>query len=129
MGMRTLADLPLSDDPMAVLAHCPGSVSCLPITVFPIPGMAELSNDLHPHARIFVAQQGTGNRWYQTGGRTRAMRTEPRMIEMYEKGLSFDHCRWEGEPGRSVLIELLDEEVQAITHGELQRLELPTHHE
>jgi AraC family transcriptional regulator len=57
------------------------------------------------------------------------MRTEPRMIEMYEKGLSFDHCRWEGEPGRSVLIELLDEEVQAITHGELQRLELPTQHE
>jgi AraC family transcriptional regulator len=51
------------------------------------------------------------------------------MIEMYEQGLNFDHCRWEGQAGRSVLVEFADADVQAMTHGELQTLPLRTHHE
>lgn len=51
------------------------------------------------------------------------------MIEMYEKGLTFDHCRWEGESGRCVLVELADEHVQAATHGEIRSLGIRTQHE
>ena len=82
--------------------------------------------DLYSAPRMFVAHQGHSSRWYQLGGRTRPLRTSPRMIEIYEGGLTFDHCRWQGEPGRSVLIEFTDADVQAVTHGELQRLDL--HH-
>ena len=85
--------------------------------------------DLYSAPRMFVAHQGHGSRWYQLGGRTRPLRTSPRMIEIYEGGLTFDHCRWQGDPGRSVLIEFADAHVQAITHGELQRLDLRTQHE
>lgn len=129
MGALILSSLPTVNEPRRVLAHCPASVSCLPITVFPIPGEAELVNDFHPTPRIFVAQQGQGRRWYQRSGRTRAMSTAPRMIEMYEGGLGFDHCRWEGELGRCVMVEFGNADVERMTHGELQTLPLRTHHE
>jgi AraC family transcriptional regulator len=124
-----LDDLPASDDPSAYLAHRPASVSSLPITVYPIPGEAELERDLHATPRIFVAHAGSGRRWYQLGSATRELTTQPRMIEVYEGGLSFDHCRWEGEPGRCVMVEFADADVQAITHGEMQKLTLRTQHE
>jgi len=124
-----LDDLPASDDPTAYFAHRPASITSLPITVFPIPGEAELSDDLHVTPRIFVAHAGWGRRWYRLGSMTRELTTRPRMIELYEGGLSFDHCRWEGEPGRCVMVEFTDADVQALTHGELERLRLRTRHE
>jgi len=51
------------------------------------------------------------------------------MIEIYEKGVSFDHQRWDGELGRCVRIEFGDADVQAMTHGRLQSMRLPTRHE
>ena len=129
MEKMGLTDLPSSNDPTSALAHCPASATCLPITVLPIPAEAELMRDLYSAPRMFVAHQGHGSRWYQLGGQTRPLRTSPRMIEIYEGGLTFDHCRWQGEPGRSVLIEFTDADVQAVTHGELQRLDLRTQHE
>lgn len=125
----SLNDLPTSNDPVTALAHCPASTSCLPITVRPIPGEAERMGDLYSTPRIFVAHQGLGRRWYRLGGRTRTLTTAPRMIEIYEGGLTFDHCRWQGQAGRSVLVEFADADVQAITHGELQKLALRTQHE
>jgi AraC family transcriptional regulator len=124
-----LDDLPASDDPTAYFAHHPASITSLPITVFPIPGEAELSGDRHETPRIFVAHAGWGRRWYQQGSVTRELTTRPRMIEIYEGGLGFDHCRWEGEPGRSVRVEFADSDVQRLTHGELERLRLRTQHE
>lgn len=129
MRALPLSRLPLVNEPRRVLAHCPATVSCLPITVFPIPGEGELVNDIHPTPRIFVAQQGQGRRWYRRGGRTKAMYTAPRMIEMYERGLDFDHCQWEGDVGRCVMVEFGDADVEQMTHGELRSLPLPTHHE
>lgn len=49
------------------------------------------------------------------------------MIEIYEQGLSFDHARWEGGPGRCVMIEFGDADVQAMTHGRLQSLRYRDH--
>lgn len=132
MHMRALPaldHLPASDNPTQVLAHAEASSTCLPITVLPIPGEAELTMDSHAVPRIHVAQRGHGLRWYRQGERTRVMATAPRMIEMYEGCLSFDHCRWQGEAGRCVRIEFADAHVQAMTHGELQALPLRTHHE
>ena len=129
MGAVRLDDFPASNDPTTAFAHCPSSTCCLPITVLPIPGEGELARDLYSAPRIFVAHQGLGRRWYQLGGTTRALETAPRMIEIYEGGLTFDHCCWQGEAGRSVLVEFTDADVQAITHGELQSLKLRTQHE
>ena len=128
-ALTSLHRLPASNDPMQVLAHSPASASCLPITVFPIPGDAERVNDHHATPRIYVAHQGRGQRWYRLGGRTRALFTAPRMIEMYEPDLTFDHCKWSGEAGRCVLVEFAEAHVQAMTHGELEALPLRTHHE
>lgn len=124
-----LADLPLTDDPGRALAHCAGSDTCLPVTVYAIPGEAEKTADVHPTARVLVAYDGTGRRWYTTSGRTAVLETAPRMIEVYEQGLSFDHCRWEGQSGRCVCIELADTDVQAMTHGTLPSLALISRHE
>ena len=129
MDAVRLDDFPTSNDPGVRLAHCPASACCLPITVFPIPGEGEMLRDLHPTPRIFVAHNGSGRRWYQLGASTRELQTAPRMIEIYEGGLSFDHCHWEGEAGRCVMVEFTDADVQAMTHGELQRLDLRTRHE
>lgn len=128
-ALPALDRLPASNDPVRVLAHAPASSTCLPITVVPIPGEAERLNDHHATSRIFVAHQGRGQRWYQQGGRTKVLATAPGMIEMYEQGVTFDHCRWRGEPGRCVLVEFADAQVQAMTHGDLQALPLRTHHE
>src|SRR5262245_40767122 len=84
----SLHDVPTSNVPREVLAHCPASAVGLPISVIPIPSDAELHDYVHPCARIFVAQQGFGRRWYSRGGKTRHLRTAPRMIEMYERGLA-----------------------------------------
>ena len=127
-GVR-LDNFPASNDPTTVFAHCPSSTSCLPITVLPIPGVGELARDLYSAPRILVAHQGLGRRWYQLAGKTRALETAPRMIEIYEGGLTFDHCCWQGDAGRCVLVEFTDADVQAITHGELQSLRLRTQHE
>ncbi len=129
MDKCTWRDLPTSNDPTTPLAFCPASVSGLPVMVLPIPAVGELERDLFSQPRIFVAHTGQGRRWYQLGAQTRALRTAPRMIEIYEGGLRFGHCRWEGEAGRCVMIAFANAEVQALTHGQLQRLDLRTQHE
>jgi len=129
MDGLSFSRLPTSNDPTQILAHCPASTCCLPVTVLPIPAEAELSNTFNASARVYVAQQGQGRRWYQRSGRTIPLHTAPRMIEVYEKGLNFDHCRWEGQAGRSVFVEFADADVRAMTHGELRTLPLRTHHE
>lgn len=129
MGTSALSALSPSNDPSAVLAHCSAVQSCLPISVTSIPADAESAGGLVETPKIFVAYTGHGNRWYQTNGRTKRLSTAPRMIEIYEKRLQFDHCRWEGEPGSCVGIEFSDADVQALTHGELGSLKLHTEHE
>jgi AraC family transcriptional regulator len=129
MDTLDFADLPTSNRPLEVLAHYPATATCLPISVMPIAGEAELVRHSVSTTRLLVAQSGTGRRWYQRDGKTRQMETCPHMIEIYERGVHFDHCRWEGEPGRTVVIEFADEDVQAITHGETQALRLRTQHE
>jgi AraC family transcriptional regulator len=129
MPWSSLHDLPASNDPKQVLAHCPASTAGLPITVMPIPARGEFSHDHHRAACILVAQQGHGRRWYRQGRVTRPLHTAPRMIEIYEQGLSFDHERWEGELGRCVLVEFHDADVQTMTHGRMQSLALRTRHE
>jgi AraC family transcriptional regulator len=121
-----LDNLPTSADPSVILAHCPAAKLCLPITVVPIIATGEMSRDHRTTQRLFVAQQGQGRRWYQFGGQTRVLQTAPRMIETFESGMTFDHCRWEGLAGRAVLIEFADKDINAITHGELPTLRLRT---
>jgi AraC family transcriptional regulator len=125
----SLHDLPTSDVPREVLAHCPATIAGLPISVMPIPGHAELLDDFHPNPRILVAQQGVGRRWYSRGGVTRQLRTAPRMIEIYEEGLTFDREVWEGATGRCVMVDFCDHDVEVLTHGRLKSLRLKTRHE
>jgi AraC family transcriptional regulator len=129
MRLSSLHDLPTSDDPRQILAHVPASFAGLPLTVLPIPARARLTADYHPTPRIFVAQQGYGRRWYRCGSTTWDMYTAPRMIEVYERGLSFDEEIWEGEPGRCVLVKFSDHDVEALTHGDVRSVELSTRHE
>jgi AraC family transcriptional regulator len=129
MRLSSLHDLPVSDDPRQILAHVPASIAGLPLAVLPIPGHGRLTADYHPTPRIFVAQQGYGRRWYRCGSATMEMYTAPRMIEVYERGLAFDEEIWEGEPGRCVLVKFGDQDVEALTHGEVRSLELSTRHE
>ena len=125
----SLHDLPTSNVPREVLAHCPASTAGLSITVMPIPSHAELRDDFHANPRIFVAQQGHGHRWYSRGGVTRLLHTAPRMIEIYEQGLTFDREVWEGAAGRCVAIDFVDRDVEALTHGRVHSLKLQTRHE
>jgi AraC family transcriptional regulator len=129
MRLSSLHDLPTSDDPRQILARFPASIAGLPLTVLPIPARSRLTADYHPTARIFVAQQGYGRRWYRRGGATEALYTAPRMIEVYERGLVFDEEIWDGEPGRCVLVKFSDHDVQSLTHGQLRSLDLQTRHE
>lgn len=129
VAFSSLHDLPTSNIPREVLAHCPASIAGLPISVMPIPSHAELRDDFHPNPRIFVAQQGMGRRWYSRGGATRQLRTAPRMIEIYEQGLTFDREVWEGAAGRCVVVDFRDHDVEALTHGRMKSLELQTRHE
>ena len=129
MPFSSLHDLPTSNVPREVLAHCPATIAGLPISVMPIPSHAELRDDFHPNPRIFVAQQGVGRRWYSRGGATRQLRTAPRMIEIYEQGLTFDREVWEGAAGRCVVVDFRDHDVEALTDGRLKSLELQTRHE
>jgi AraC family transcriptional regulator len=124
-----LSSLPTSNDPFVTLAHCPAARACLPVTVVPIPASGEMDDDHRRTQRIFVAQQGQGHRWGQSGGRTRALQTAPRMIEILEAGFSFDHCGWNGQAGRAVMVEFADADVEAVTHGEIPTLRLRTVHE
>ncbi|HEY6356494.1 MAG TPA: helix-turn-helix transcriptional regulator, partial [Burkholderiaceae bacterium] len=57
------------------------------------------------------------------------MRTAPRMIELYERGLAFDREVWRGAPGRCVVIDFDDRDVETLTHGRLRSLHLLTQHE
>jgi AraC family transcriptional regulator len=129
MDLSSLHDLSASNDPTEVLAYCPASVAGFPISVMPIPATGELSDDHHHTSRIFVAQAGRGRRWYRNGRFTRAMHTAPRMIEIYQAGLVFDHARWDGEAGRCILIEFSDSDVERMTHGQMRSLRLQTRHE
>ena len=97
--------------------------------MLPIPATGEMADDYHDTSRVFVAQAGLGKRWYRNGRFARAMHTAPRMIEIYQAGLSFDHSRWEGEAGRCVLVEFGDHDVERMTHGQMRSLRLRTHHE
>jgi hypothetical protein len=105
MPLSSLRDVPMSNRPKQVLAHCPASIAGLPITLMPIPACSEFQDDHHGVTSIFVAHQGRGRRWYRQGRVTRALHTAPRMIEIYEQGVSFDHQRWEGELGRCARVE------------------------
>jgi AraC family transcriptional regulator len=122
-------DLPVSNDPLQILAHAGAETAGLPVTVLPIPSHAETRGDFHPTPRIFVAQQGHGRRWLSNSGRSQELHTRPRMIEMLEAEIAFDHARWEGVPGRCVLVEFPDTDVDAITDGRLRSLRLRTEHE
>jgi len=129
MPLSSLHDLTASNNPKRVLAHCPSSTAGLPITVMPIPARGEFHGDHHETTCILVAHQGHGRRWYRQGRLIRSLYTAPRMIEIYDQGVIFDHQRWDGELGRCVMIEFGDADVQAITHGRLQSLRLPTRHQ
>jgi AraC family transcriptional regulator len=131
MTILNLSALPMSNDPSVVLAHSPATLSCLPVTVMPIPLMADAENDVHPTQRIFVAHQGRGLRWYKVGKQVRELRTAPRMIELVEEGQVYDHCHWEnvGEGGRCILVEFADADVDRLTQGDVPALRLRTEHE
>lgn len=129
MDGLSLSGLPASNDPTRVLAHVAAAPGCLPITVIPIPGEAELVSTFSALPRVYVAHQGRGRRWYQRAGRLRALHTAPRMIEIYEAGLRFDRCRWQGQPGRAVFVEFDAARVREMTQGEVEALPLHTHHE
>jgi AraC-like DNA-binding protein len=129
MPLSSLHDVPMSNLPKQVLAHCPASIAGLPITLMPIPANSEFHGDYHGTACIFVAHQGRGRRWYRQGRVTRELHTAPRMIEIYEREQSFDHQRWDGEFGRCARVEFSDADVQAMTRGQLQSLRLHTQHE
>jgi hypothetical protein len=129
MPLSSLHDVPMSNRPKQVLAHCPASIAGFPITLMPIPASSEFHDDHHDVTCIFVAHRGRGRRWYRQGRVTRALHTAPRMIEIYARGVSFDHQRWEGEFGRCAQVEFSDTDVQAMSHGQLQSLELQTRHE
>jgi AraC family transcriptional regulator len=125
----SLHDVPASNVPREVLAHCPASIAGLSISVIPIPTNAELRDYVHLDARIFVAHQGFGRRWYSRGGKTWPLRTAPRMIEIYESGLAFDREVWRGAAGRCVVVDFPDQDVQALTLGHIRTLQLRTRHE
>jgi AraC family transcriptional regulator len=127
--LPSLHDLAASNTPKRVLAYCPSSAAGLPITVLPIPACSEFHGDYHGTTCILVAHQGHGRRWYRQDRHIRPLHTAPRMIEIYDQGVSFDHQRWDGELGRCVMIEFGDADVQAMTHGQLRTLRLPTRHE
>lgn len=127
--LSSLHDLPRSNHPKQILAHCPASTAGFPITVMPIPERAEFFEDHHAAACIFVAHQGHGRRWYRQGRVTRQLHTAPRMVEIYEQGLVFDHQRWEGSSGRCVRIQFHATDVQEVAHDELRSLTLQTRHE
>jgi len=129
LPLSSLHDLLATNVPKRVLAHCPSSAAGLPIIVLPIPASGEFHGEYHGATCILVAHQGHGRRWYRQGRLVRSLHTAPRMIEIYDRGASFDHQRWNGELGRCVMIEFGDADVQAMTHGELQSLRLPTRHE
>ncbi|HEX3766190.1 MAG TPA: AraC family transcriptional regulator [Kofleriaceae bacterium] len=129
MPLSSLHDLPMSNVPKHVDAHCPASVVGLPLTVMSIPAHGEFDDDRHEVACIFVAHQGHGRRWYRQGRVIKSLHTAPRMIEIYERGARFDHQRWEGVLGRCAQVEFHDADVQAMTHGQLSSLELRTRHE
>jgi AraC-like DNA-binding protein len=129
MSKFDLSELKVTNDIGMVLAHSPASRSCLPVTVMPIAAEAEQSNHAYDAQRILVAHKATGHRWYQLGGKTRQLTTAPRMIEVYENGLTFDHCRWEGEAGHAVVVEFNAADLETVTHGEMHKLKLLTQHE
>jgi AraC-like DNA-binding protein len=117
------------NDPQVVLAQWPAAVAGLPLSVMPIPERAELPSMERPVASIFVAHAGHGRRWYRRAGRTHALHTAPHMIEIYERGLRFDRCHWEGSLGRCVGIDFPDDEVERLTGGAMRSLDLATQHE
>jgi AraC family transcriptional regulator len=51
------------------------------------------------------------------------------MIEIYERGLRFDRCHWEGSLDRCVGIDFPDGEVERLTDGAMRSLDLATRHE
>ena len=71
MPLSSLHDVPMSNVPKQVLAHCPASVAGLPITLMSIPARSEFHDDHHEVTCILVAQQGGGRRWYRQGRLTR----------------------------------------------------------
>jgi len=81
----SLHDLPTSNVPREVLAHCPASTAGLSITVMPIPSHAELRDDFHANPRIFVAQQGHGPLCvYDSGLRLPCLELESRSTDEQE---------------------------------------------
>lgn len=129
MPRDTLSVLPITNDPRMTLAETAPTDICLPVAVRPIPGEAEAVNDKHDVPRIFVAHSGQGTRWVTYGGKTRMLTTSARMVEIYEEGFTFDHCRWQGAAGVCIQFDFEAHNVEALTHGTLSKLRLKTRHE
>lgn len=128
-GPDLLRSLACVNDPQVVLAQWPAAAAGLPVAVRPIAERAESESMDSPVARICVAHEGRGRRWYRRAGRTHALHTAPHMIEIYEAGLMFGRCQWEGSAGRCMDIEFPDREVESLTDGALRSLDLATRHE
>lgn len=128
-GVEALSHLPFSNDPHAMLARLDAAATPLPISVWPIPAAGAIDEDVHHTDRIFVAESGQGKRTYWRGTQRRDLYTAPSMVEVYGAGTDFRNCRWEGQPGRCVLVEFEAPAVQALSHGEIACLRLATQHE
>ena len=121
-----LNQLATCEDPDEVLAHSPADVSGWPVTVLPVPAQADVRGAFHAAPCLFVNQQSSGRRWSTQGGRTLSLHSAPRMFEVYEAGTAFDRSRWQGEAGRCVMVEFRDDDVEAMTHGEIRTAPLRT---
>ncbi len=125
----SLHDLSLSNDPREILARGPADGVGFPVIVHPIPATGRLDRDDHPSPRIYVAHSGVGRRQYRRGLHCLDLQTAPRMIEVYAAGLGFERSTWAGEAGRCVEVQFADSDVEALSGGELSRLDLQTRHE
>lgn len=124
-----LHELSLSNDPRDVLARGPEGAAGFPVLVRPIPATGHIEGDFHPSPRIYVAHTGVGRRSYQRGMQSLDLQTAPQMIEVYEAGLGFERSTWTGEAGRCVEVRFADDDVVAVTGGEVCSLKLRTRHE
>jgi hypothetical protein len=120
LGPSSLHDLPTANDPLCMLARSAHGAAGFPATVTPIPGSGSLARDHHATHRIFVTHAGLGCRRRRQGLRTLCLQTAPRMIEVYEAGLAFDHISWSDEAGRCAQVEFRDADATA-HDGQLQR--------
>ncbi len=100
----------------------------LPMGLFTIPGEAEQGPAETACPTVLIARCGEGERWYRSAGRSHHLRTAPGMIEIYPRGLEFDHMRWSGIAGHCMAILLQPEALQGLTQRD-QDMDLLRQHE